>query len=117
MAQRGVVAQRGQHGVAVHLGHDDVEEDDVDGRLDRVTQPIERLPPVACFDRLVSDALQQPREELAVELGVVDDEDAAGPHGAVAGGWRHARSPAARAGSTARASAASSSSGRIGLLT
>src|SRR5262245_14039921 len=66
--------------------------------------------------RLVPYALQERRQQLAVELGVIDDEDPAGPDRAITGGWGHAGPPAVAA-EPARASAASSSSGRMGLLT
>jgi hypothetical protein len=114
--QRRVVAERREHRIAVHLGHDDVEEDHVDRGSARVAQPLERLDSVPDLDRLVSDAPQEPRQELAVELGVIDDEDPAGPDRAITGGWGHAGPPAVAA-EPARASAASSSSGRMGLLT
>ena len=93
--KRHVVAERGEHGVAVHLGHDDVEEDHVDRRLVRVAQPLERLHAIADLDRLVPDALQESGEQLAVEGGVVDDEDPARPDRATSGGWHHVGPPAA----------------------
>jgi hypothetical protein len=110
-----VVAQLGEHLVPVHLGHDDVEEDHVDRRLARVAEPVQRLPPVPGLDRLVPDPAEEAGEELAVEVGVVDDEDPTGSDRAVSGRWGHAVPPAVAG--RARAIAASSSSGRIGLLT
>ena len=95
MPKRQVVAERGEHGVAVHLGHDDVEQDHVDRRLVRVAQPLERLHAVADLHRLVPDALQESGEQLAVEGGVVDDEDPARPDRATSGGWHHVGPPAA----------------------
>src|SRR3954471_16732277 len=78
MTERRVVAERRENLVAVHLGHDDVEEDHVDrGRLE-VTEPLERFAAVARFDWLMTETAQEPRQELAVERRVVDDEDPAG---------------------------------------
>ena len=107
--------QRRQRLVAVHLRHEDVEQDHVDRRLVRVAQPVERLPAVLRLDGLVPDPAQQPGQQLAVEGGVVDDEDAPRLGRSVAGGWGHA-GPPVKVG-RAFAIAASSSSGRIGLLT
>ena len=95
MPKRQVVAERREHRVAVHLGHDDVEEDHIDRRLVRVAQPLERLHAIADLDRLVADALQESGEQLAVEGGVVDDEDPARPDRATSGGWHHVGPPAA----------------------
>ena len=110
-----VVAELGEHLVAVHLRHDDVKEDHVDRRNIRVAQTGERLAAVDGLDGLVPQAAQQPSEELAIERCVVDDQDAARETRAVAARRGHARPPAI-AGRTF-AIAASSSSGRIGLLT
>ena len=115
VAQGRVVAELGEHLVAVHLRHDDVKEDHVDRRNIRVAQTGEGLAAVLGLHRLVAEAPQQPRQELAVERRVVDDEDAARETRAVAARRGHARPPAI-AGRTF-AIAASSSSGRIGLLT
>ena len=66
--------------VAVHLGHDDVEQDDVDRRDRRVAQQLQGGPAVLGFDRLVADGRQQPDQQPAIERGVVDDQDAAAGH-------------------------------------
>ena len=64
--------------VAVHVGHDDVEQDDVDrlrspGREDR-----ERRPAVTGLERPWPDPAEQPGQQPAVEHRVVDDEDTSG---------------------------------------
>jgi hypothetical protein len=119
--QGGVRSERRQHLVAVHLRHDDVEEDHVDRRRGRVAEALERFASVRGLDRLMADPPQQLREQLPVEGRVVDDEDSPGQGDAVAGGWGHAGPPVVAAVAAevgrARAIAASSSSGRMGLLT
>ena len=113
MAQGGIGGERGERLVAIHDGHDDVEEDDVDRRRVGVPEPVQGLLAVARLDRLVAQALEQPREQLPIERRVVDDEDASGIRAAVR---RHQARPPATAG-RALEMAASSSSGRIGLMT
>ena len=73
-----IVGDRRERLVAVHDRHDDVEQDHVDRRLLGIAQPIERLLTVLRIDGLVPDPPQQPAEQLAVEGGVVDDEDPPG---------------------------------------
>jgi hypothetical protein len=68
----------------------------------------------------VAQSAQETRDELPVEGGVVDDEDAPGLGDPVTGGWGHAGPPVAAFAADVgrvRAIAASSSSGRMGLLT
>ena len=78
VAQGRVGLERGERLVAVHLGHDDVEQD----RRRPAASPgraAGRAPPaVGGLERLVADPAEQPDEQLAVERRVVDDEDPPG---------------------------------------
>ena len=75
--------------VAVHLGHLEVEQDDVDARRALRLEQVHRLPAVLGLDDLVALRLEGAGEDGPVEPGVVDDEDAPA---LVA----HAASPASR---------------------
>jgi hypothetical protein len=73
--RRGVGAQRAADRVAVHLGHDDVEQHEVD-RLRR--HALERLLPRAGRDDRVAARHEHRLEQADVLRQVVDDEDRAG---------------------------------------
>ena len=86
--------------VAVHLGHDDVEQDDVDRRRrpgragsSRASRPFSASTASWPID------VQQADEEAPIERGVVDDEDASAGHRAspAIGRRRRGASMAARA--------------------
>ena len=88
VTERGI----GLHGlerlVAVHLGHDDVQQHDVDGADAGVAQEFERLPTVDRLQGLVADRGQEADEQAAIEGRVVDDQHASAGHEAPLGGWR-----------------------------
>ena len=109
--QRRIGLERRERFVAIHLRHDDVEEDDVDGRIGRVAQEFEGCPPIGRLERLVTDRPQESRQELPIEGRVVDDEDAA------ARGFDVRHDVAVLAPTGVFAIAAASSSGRIGFET
>ncbi len=73
--ERRVLAHPLQHLEAVHLRHHDVEEHEVD--LARA-EDFEGLAAVDGHRDLVAEGAQAPRQQVAVDLHVVDDEQAAG---------------------------------------
>jgi hypothetical protein len=58
-----------------HLGHDDVEQDEIDRLRARVAQPRKCLATIPCFDCPVADAFEQTDQQASVERRVVDDQD------------------------------------------
>ena len=64
-----------EHLIAVHLGHQDVEQHDVDGLAD---QRLERLAPVLRGHDAVAVALEAAPEQRLFRAIVVDDEDGRG---------------------------------------
>ena len=77
VAQPGIVLEAAQHREAVHLGHHDVEQDQVDRFAG---QPVEGVPAMDRGHRLVLEQLQLLRQHVAIERLVVDDQDAGGRH-------------------------------------
>ena len=63
--------------VAVHLGHLEVEQDDVDARRALGLEQVHGRPAVLGLDDLVALRLERAREDGPIEPRVVDDEDAA----------------------------------------
>ena len=71
----GIRPQLAAHVVAAHLGHDDVEQDQIH-RLSR--DALERFWPGGCSEHRVAVGAQDRVHEPAVLVGVIDDEDAGG---------------------------------------
>jgi hypothetical protein len=63
--------------VAVHLGHLDVEQDEVDRLRVGCAKDVEGQPAVLSLDRSMAEVLEQTHEQASIERGVVDDQDAA----------------------------------------
>jgi hypothetical protein len=74
-AERLVPLERLEDLVAVHLGHHDVQQDQVEGPG---PDPVQRLDPALGGVHRVAEPLQPPRQQVAVRLVVVDDQQRAG---------------------------------------
>ena len=72
MAQIGVALDLAEHGDAVQLGHDDVEQDDV-RRL--VGEQLQRLTPVPCGGDRVAVAFETVRQQQSVDRIVLNHQN------------------------------------------